>query len=359
MPQSGWSARLGVLVGAGLLTAIAGCASGGSGVLDSGSGGGDSGTMSDGAVRDSGARPDAAVDAGVDAMTGPLCGGEVCAAFFRCVMGSCIEYPPCAGDGTCPGPDDVCRARHCVPGDVDVDGDGSPAADDCDETNPMRAPTIPEVCNGLDEDCDMMPDDGDPATLCESDPEGGICIMGVCGCPPGTFDVDRTVPGCECSASPSVTQGGSCGEAIDLGSLDDGGRMVSVSGNVLPLDREVWYHFRAVDSPDAACDNFHARVQFTTNPGDAYELTVFTGSCGGTVGCADMGFTDWSWATDFSGMEGGRRAGECPCTTGPSSTIALCQDSSMEIFVRVRRRAAAAPSCEQFTLEFSNGLYDT
>src|SRR5699024_5058520 len=137
---------------------------------------------------------------------------------------------------------------------------------DCDETDPTRHPGAEEICNGADDDCDGNVDEGDPAAICEFYPGGGICEDGSCGCPPGTFDLDRDVPGCECAAMPAIDQGLDCGQAIDLGPLVDSGQMLTVRGNVMPDDRGVWYRFRGVDGADASCDNYHVRAQFLTNP---------------------------------------------------------------------------------------------
>ena len=38
--------------------------------------------------------------------------------------------------------------------DPDADGDGSPAAEDCDDTNPDVYPFADEFCDGIDNDCD-------------------------------------------------------------------------------------------------------------------------------------------------------------------------------------------------------------
>lgn len=334
-----------------------GCATGGAGGIDA------SGGAFDARVGEGG-RPDARADGASD--SGPdLCGSVVCELFERCVAGTCRPYPACAGDGTCPTPGDVCTARYCVPGDVDVDGDGSPASMDCDETNPSISPLEIEACNMIDDNCNDAIDEGDPTVLCEPNPGGGICIDGSCGCPAGTYDLDRAVPGCECVGMPALTDGQSCATAIDLGTLSDAGAGQSqlVSGNVLPVDRVVWYRFLAQDSPDTSCDNFHVRVQLTANPDDTFEFSVFRGTCD-TSACGDAsaGFTDFRRAVDFTGVgSDGTAGGECPCTqpTGGLTGVTHCSDNSEVYYVSVRRRAASTLSCSSYTLQVSNGAFDS
>jgi hypothetical protein len=294
---------------------------------------------------------------------GDMCGAVTCTGFTHCVAGRCEDYPACRGDGTCATAGDVCIARRCVPGTVDIDGDGSPASADCDETDPTRSPLIVETCNLRDDDCDMMVDDGDTTALCAMDAEGGICIAGTCDCPAGTFDIDRTVSGCECTASPAAATGDTCATAIDLGPLSDAGagQVMTAMGNALPAGREVWYHFTAVDSPDSSCDNYRVRVHFTVNPGMAYDFYVRQGACGSAISCGGFGegFQDYVLATDFrADIGGGVLGGECPCTPAgaPVDNVSPCSDNSAEYFVRVRRAPGAALSCSAYTLEVSNGI---
>ncbi|MCP4873418.1 MAG: hypothetical protein GY898_32405 [Proteobacteria bacterium] len=46
----------------------------------------------------------------------------------------------------------------CPP--VDADGDGWDVEEDCDDEQPLVYPNAPEACNGLDDDCDSIIDDG-------------------------------------------------------------------------------------------------------------------------------------------------------------------------------------------------------
>lgn len=341
--------------------AWAGCASGGS--VDAG------GSSPDASRRDSGASdagatvtPDAYVVPVDAAMTdaGPACGGEMCTGFTYCNGSSCVEYPACRGDGTCPTATDVCRSRRCVPGDVDIDGDGDPASTDCDETNVMRSSTQPEICDDLDNNCNGATDDGNSSALCDFNPAGGICLAGgVCGCPDGTYDFDRTVEGCECSLSPALEQGTACGSAIDVGTLSDVGVSMTVTGNALPVGREVWYHFYALDNSDAAalCDTFNVGIHFASNPDNAYEFTVIRGACDTGTGCAEGGYTDFNFATDFRGDFGGTLSGECPCwVSAVADGQSQCSDNSTDIYVRVRRRDGAALACAPYVLTLSNGV---
>jgi hypothetical protein len=348
---------MGRVVFAVWLVVGAGCAQGG-GSGDGGSGG-DVGF--DGAL-DTGP-PDTRRDTGrADTMIGDMCDGITCMAFEECIMGTCQPLPACVSDTEC-SEGRICLHRFCIPATRDVDGDGWIAAEDCDETNPNINPGEDEVCNLIDDNCSGTADDGDPGLMCVPS-GGGICIDGSCGCPDGLFDLDREPSnGCECTAMPAIGLGESCEAPIDLGDLSDAGagQMMSVPGNLLPGGREVWYRFRAVDTVDTSCDNLHVRVQLTTNPGDVYRFQVFRGACTTATCDAGMTYQDFRWATDFRQTIGGVLTGECPCTSSFARTfnVSVCTDQTAEYFVKVTRQDGAMLSCEPYTLEVSNGVFDT
>lgn len=87
----------------------------------------------------------------------------------------------------------------------DVDGDGVPYPEDCDEGNPLVLPGATELCNGLDDDCDGAPGpdeadaDGDGVRVCAGDCDDSNAAVSpekveVCG-----NGVDE-----DCIADPSV-----------------------------------------------------------------------------------------------------------------------------------------------------------
>ncbi|MCA9677086.1 MAG: putative metal-binding motif-containing protein [Myxococcales bacterium] len=314
------------------------------------------------------------VDAAVYDAENP-CANVTCDGLAYCDdTGTCQPYPECTpppdagvgddagvnpepGTGTCPD-GQVCRNGVCLPDDQDFDHDGYPASSDCDETNGMIHPGAPEICNGLDDDCQFGVDNGDPVALCENDPTGSVCENGSCGCLPGTFDLDPTIPNCECVAAPLLEQGTTCADAIDVGDLFDSGQMATVTGNLVPMGRRTWYRFRGGDLPDTTCDNLHVRAWLADNPGDQFRIGVARGACDENL-VADL--TDYEWATDFRASINGTLSGECPCTAAggtPQQNVSTCADDSAYYYVVVERTSGVL-TCDSYQIELSNGVYDT
>lgn len=296
-------------------------------------------------------------DGGIDAGTpdaGPAACDPACDGFDICEDGVCVPATGCLTDEEC-ADELICRNRRCVPPTQDVDGDGSPASEDCNELRPEAYPGAPELCNALDEDCDDIVDEGNPGVLCTE--EGGECMAGTCGCPAGMVDIDG-IPdtGCECAITPDEgPTGGVCATPFGLGSLNDSGQMMAVSGNALPMGREVWYSVIGSDSPDTACDTYNFQARFTENPDDAFRLEVRRTACDAmTCDMADAGFTEYSFATNF---RDGAGVGECPCAPAPGLTGRnVCSNNTATYYIRVFRRPGAPVTCAPYTLQLSNGI---
>jgi hypothetical protein len=114
------------------------------------------------------------------------CGGTDCApcpAGRHCLVASdCEAFPECGGTPTCGVTSSVCMATElcsdpdvctrdaCEPGtgcgfhliDDDFDGEGPRDLDcglDCNDLDPNIGPTIPEICDRIDQDCDDLIDE--------------------------------------------------------------------------------------------------------------------------------------------------------------------------------------------------------
>jgi hypothetical protein len=78
---------------------------------------------------------------------------------------SCDDLDPCTTDRCEP---DAGTCSHRAPSDLDGDGFVGVAASevvtgcgsDCDDENPQIYPSAPEICDGLDNDCDGGVDEG-------------------------------------------------------------------------------------------------------------------------------------------------------------------------------------------------------
>ncbi len=124
----------------------------------------------------------------IDAGPEDLCRDVRCPAEQVCERGACVSVDPCAGV-TCEGGVTVCSYGSCVNASVDEDGDGSPAAEDCDDRNVS-------VLAGSTRPCD------------------GDCGAGVSTCVGGAWGACTTPEPCACSAGATGELScGRCGTA--------------------------------------------------------------------------------------------------------------------------------------------------
>ena len=154
------------------------------------------------------ATPDAGHDASTDA--GPSLGGigAACTDGADCESGLC--FPTGFGAGRCT---EACAAVGDCPAGWGCDSFGGEMACVCEASA--------ELCNGEDDDCDAVVDEGDGALLgCSS---GEICSAGACGCPPertcpgemGCVDLSRDAANCgacgnDCGSGGICTDGSCC-----------------------------------------------------------------------------------------------------------------------------------------------------
>ena len=163
----------------------------------------DGGTFDAGTV-DAGTVDAAGPDAGqVDAGPPPGCGNDILEAGELCDDGNTTSgdgcepscRPTCSSDTECE-PADACSTGLCVAGFgcssavIDEDGDGWVAAldpicgDDCDDTEASIHPGAPELCDGIDQSCEGMVDEGVLlACLQDLDGDGWGSPFEACECP--------------------------------------------------------------------------------------------------------------------------------------------------------------------------------
>ncbi|HZV46535.1 MAG TPA: putative metal-binding motif-containing protein, partial [Thermodesulfovibrionales bacterium] len=117
------------------------------------------------------------------------------------------DDPDCAGDPVCAGASEICNNSLDDDGDglidcddpdceIDNDGDGYfalPCGNDCNDTNPNMNPGKPEVCDGKDNNCNGVIDEGiaSTPTTCGV---GACAATGTLSCVGGVM-VDTCTPG--------------------------------------------------------------------------------------------------------------------------------------------------------------------
>lgn len=117
-------------------------------------------------------------------------------------------------------------------GPVDADGDGSPAAVDCDDADPEVYPGAAELCNNRSDDCDEVIDEGLSSTIWYLDADGDgygtpEVTIGACDAPEG-----YVANGADCDDSDSSLYNcaRSCVAWLALGGVQDGAYTIDPDG---------------------------------------------------------------------------------------------------------------------------------
>ena len=178
---------------------------------------------------------------------GPNTGATACGAGQFCLLGKgCIKGKACGSNADCIDTDpctvhETCQAATaiCTYEALDKDGDGHPpvvcGGDDCDDADPDRFPTHPEVCDGKDNGCTGAVDVGAACASKYQACMGGVCqckTENQCGSPRNCIDNDPTNCGkCghNCGVA-STCKDGVCG--CNVGLMSCGGACVDLQRDV-------------------------------------------------------------------------------------------------------------------------------
>jgi hypothetical protein len=308
----------------------------------------DGGSGDDGGTSEGGAGTDGAVPSmpdmwcvpanGASCACGPARDGVTNSCSISNDAGTCQGTETCAGDaGTFVG---------------------------CSAMTPM-----PEICNGKDDNCNGMVDEGDPNMLCAfmgpTPPNANwACVNGACQlgtCDPGwtAFPSGNTTTGCACMVD-SNQPNGTCATATNMGSIKDTATAPLVlAGTLSSASMVEVFSFDTVDDLAAAnaagANVYHVSLAFTAPASNTeFVMDVIRGNtCTDAPTGPSTNITAYDWCVDGTGTQGGMPVGENPCGAAPAP--GRCTDHSSQYYVRVYRASGATATCTPFQITVTAG----
>jgi hypothetical protein len=219
----------------------------------------------------------------------------------------------------------------------------------------------PEVCDGADNDCNGIADDGTPDALCASQTvpphvAGLECRSGICeigGCETGWTRYPPGAPqseGCSCAVE-ATEPNDTCAEAKPAGTVTDSATTpLNVTGRLGSDTDEDWYIVETTDTDEVTTNSYHIKIVFTapvpTN--DEFVFDVIRGGVCGIPQAKHSGLTSYDWCVDGTGTNAaGQPIGEQVCSaTGPIH----CGPHTKPYAIRVRRKPGSSGTCGDYTL---------
>ncbi len=196
-----------------------------------------------------------------------------------------------------------CSAGQCVPDTTDADGDGSDVRTDCDDHDPSVHPGATETCNGKDDDCNGIVDDG-----FDRDGDGFFaCAHGAT--PADCDDTSASVyPGAKETCNGKDDD---CNGTIDDGFDQDGDGFVSCAVGTTPADcddHDPNVHPGAPEACNGKDDDCNGKID--DKPGQPTQNDTFQPSPNPhwvKAGSADISaaMAGWSQLTPDSGGQAG------------------------------------------------------
>jgi hypothetical protein len=233
----------------------------------------------------------------------------------------------------------------------------------CTATTPTS-----ELCNGKDDDCDGVVDNGDGNALCATAGpkpphaswtcKDATCSVGACDpgwtSYPGGGD---PATGCACQLEAGEPNG-ACAMATPAGMVTDvGGSPLTILGTLSSgNDVDVW-SFDAVDVNEMTTNSYHVNLAFTAPmPNDEFVMDVMRGGpCSDTPSGPFTSITAYDWCVN--GNDGATPpTGEVPCAQeGAVHCGGLLNDSmsmshTATYFVRVHRKPGATATCTTYKI---------